>query len=291
MILSMTGYGKGTAKKGDLLVETEIKSLNSRYLDLSIKIPRSLSEKEFAIRDQVKAKISRGKLNVNVYIKKEGLENKAIAVNQEALKESIGILQEINTVSGNKEPIKLDHLLSLQNFYFTESSIDPEEDYHIIEKSIDLAIEEILEMKKIEGEQLKKDLVERIINIQKTTNEIENIAPETTKAYYEKLVERAKKLVEEVKDFDDRLNAELALMAEKYDVTEECVRLNSHIEMFNSIIKSSNEAGRKLNFLCQEINREANTINSKSISTDVSYKALYIKEELEKIREQIQNIE
>ena len=146
-------------------------------------------------------------------------------------------------------------------------------------------------MRRREGEELYKDIEKRLINIQKSVEEIEAISKSSTKEYFGKLKERAKMLFEDVVEYKDRLELELALLVDKSDVTEECVRLKSHIKFFLDAMNNGNDAGRKLNFLCQEINREANTIGSKALSSEISHQTVSIKEETERIREQIQNIE
>lgn len=291
MIRSMTGFGTGTSQKEDLIIEAELKSLNSRFLELSIRSPKSLNSKEFDLRDIVKDKIKRGKVSLNIYIRKEGSDNKLLSFDKAGLEDALFILRELQKHSNSDEKISLDHLLNFQNMFLSEASIDPEEDFHLVKKAVDSAIKSLMEMKIKEGGELQKDIAERIVLIDETAKKIEALMKDTTVSYFEKLRERTKSLIEDLGTYDDRLNLELALLSEKYDVTEECVRMHSHTKMFLDIMDNSEDAGKKLNFLCQEINREANTINSKSISTEISYHALSMKEELEKIREQIQNIE
>ena len=161
----------------------------------------------------------------------------------------------------------------------------------MIEKSISLAFDNLEEMRKKEGLELAGDLKTRVNLIADTVAKIESECGNSIKEYFNKLRSRAEELINEFKDFNDRLEMELALLSEKYDVTEECVRMKSHIKLFINALESSDEAGKKLNFICQEMNREVNTINSKSVSTEISHQGILIKEELEKIREQIQNIE
>jgi uncharacterized protein (TIGR00255 family) len=291
MIRSMTGFGVGTLQKDDLVIEAEIKSLNSKFLELSIRSPKSLNSKEFELRDIIKEKVKRGKVSLSIFIRKEGSDNKQISFDKNGLKEALSILEELKLHSKVDDEISLSHLLNFQNMFIGEATINPDEDFHIVKSAVDLAIKSLMEMKLKEGKELYIDIVERIKNIDETASKIENMAKDTTLNYFEKIRDRAKNLIEDLGTYDDRLNIELALLSEKYDVTEECVRMHSHTKMFIDIMENSEDAGKKLNFLCQEINREANTINSKSVSTEISYSALFMKEELEKIREQIQNIE
>lgn len=291
MISSMTGFGKGVLQLDQVIAEVEIKSLNSRYLDLMVKFPRSLSDKELAIREVVKNRIKRGKVSVNIYLKREGLDNRNVFVDQNALKETVKLLKEIKNTTELDTEINFDHILSFQHLFFTDTTGDSEKEYQLVLDALGKAIDQLEEMRKKEGAELEKDLRLRISNISNTIEEIEELSKVAVVDYFNKLKERATQLVDELTEFDDRLKAELALLSEKYDITEEIVRLKSHCKVFLDTLTDSDEIGRKMNFLCQEMNREANTINSKSVSSEISYKGLFIKEELEKIREQIQNIE
>ncbi|MFA8343883.1 MAG: YicC/YloC family endoribonuclease [Rhodothermaceae bacterium] len=291
MISSMTGFGKGVLQLDHVIAEVEIKSLNSRYLDLMVKFPRSLSDKELAIREIVKNRIKRGKVSVNIYLKREGIDNRNVFIDQNALKETVKLLKEIKDTTELDTEINFDHILSFQHLFFTDTTGDSEKEYQLVLDALDKAIDQLEMMRKKEGAELEKDLRLRISNISNTIEEIEELSKSAVVDYFNKLKERAAQLVDELTDFDDRLKAELALLSEKYDITEEIVRLKSHCKVFLDTLKDNDEIGRKMNFLCQEMNREANTINSKSVSSEISYKGLFIKEELEKIREQIQNIE
>ena len=161
----------------------------------------------------------------------------------------------------------------------------------VVEQAIDAAIDDMNQMREAEGSELEKDIRNRLGLIENALNKIENIKEEDLKAYFDRLKERASQLLSEIAENEQRLWTELALLSERYDVTEECVRLRSHIKMFLNTMNSKEDAGRKLNFILQEMNREANTINSKSVSSEISHAGISIKEEIEKIREQIQNIE
>jgi len=291
MISSMTGYGKGAVEFNDFVIEAEIKSFNSRYLDLSVKMPRTFLQKEFEIREIIKKRIKRGKLYFSLHINKGSNGEKELYINSEGLQNAVSILEEIKHVGKISDKLTLDNLLTLQNLYFTDSVIDPDEDFEHIEKAVNIAIDELIIMRDKEGEQLSQDLINRVDGISNALDEIEKQKSEVVVEYFEKLKTRAKQLVSDIAEYDDRLKMELALLAEKYDITEECVRLRSHMKMFINALNDSKEAGRRLNFITQEMNREANTINSKSVSTEVTNQGIFIKEELEKIREQIQNIE
>ena len=291
MISSMTGFGKGVISSGNLIIETEIKSFNSRFLELSLKIPRSLSEKEFLIRDIIKKNISRGKVSVSIFFKREGSNGKPMFVDKNGLNSVLEILRELKESTKSSDNISLDNILLFQNMVLTDSILDIENEYKLVEKSIQISLENFKSMRIKEGTELTNDLRTRVKNIQDTVSKISSASRPSVNVYFEKIKKRAKQLFENLSDNAERLDFELAMLAEKYDITEECVRLESHIKMFLNTLEQSEEAGRKLNFISQEMNREANTINSKTISTEISHYGIFIKEELEKIREQIQNIE
>ena len=288
---SMTGLGRGVAQSGDLTAETEIRSLNSRFLDISFRFPRDITVNEFELREEIKKYVSRGKLTVNIKLQFNEAELLENLLDGEALKSTIELLKKIKRDAGIDEKLSLDNLLSLQNFFFKEQEIDTENGLTVIKESLVNALQDLKSMRDKEGAALEKDISARLKIILELVGKIEAVNKSSVKEYFSKLVERAEQLTNELKDNEMRLNSELALLVEKYDVTEECVRLKSHINMFRDTLKSEGEIGRKLNFISQEMNREANTINSKAISTDILHTGILIKEELEKIREQIQNIE
>ncbi|MHB9040160.1 MAG: YicC/YloC family endoribonuclease [Melioribacteraceae bacterium] len=291
MISSMTGYGKGVVQKNDISIEAEIKSLNSRYLDLSLRVPKFLMNKEFEVREKVKSRIKRGKVYLNVTVRKGDFEEKFNEIDPAAVKFAVKLLKEIKKSAKITEKLKLSDLMLFQNMLFKDDNEQASEEFGLVAEAIDGAIDNLNSMREAEGRELEKDLRKRVQIIENALNKIENISDDSVKAYFEKIKEKAKQLVADLSNNQDRLNMELALIAERSDVTEECVRLRSHIKMFLDTIAKSDDAGRKLNFIVQEMNRESNTINSKSVSSEISHSGISIKEEIEKIREQIQNIE
>ncbi len=291
MLLSMTGYGNDTFSNDNFTLETEIKSLNSRYLDLSIKLPRELSQHEFAMRDLLKSKIIRGKISVNFNLSVNNSLNEDVALNEAEFNKIFGLLKKIKDSANSTEEITLDQILLFKDNLVDQLDKNIDLEVGVLVQSLERAIEQLIEMRSKEGAELKLDLEHRIENIDLALSKIENLSKNSTLEYFDKFKERAKKLFEEFVDDKDRFQIELAILTEKHDITEECIRLHSHIKLFNETMHNSQDVGRKLNFICQEINREVNTINSKSISSEISHLAINIKEELEKIREQVQNIE
>ena len=290
MIYSMTGYGKGFAQSKNFSVEVEIKSINSRFLDIYLKTPSSLTNKEYEIREFIKSKVGRGKLTVFIQLNNSG-PDAANIIDKEKLKNYLSLIKELKKAAKITEKIKLEHLLYNKDVFSINDSSISDEEVEIIKKAVGDALVQLNKMKKNEGKELTKDLTKRVKIIEEKLEVIQQQSEASVKEYYEKLKEKIKTLVEDISAYNERLELELAVIAEKSEITEECVRLKSHLKFFLKSIESESEPGRKLNFLCQEMNREANTISSKSISTIITHNAVLIKEEIEKIREQIQNIE
>jgi len=290
MIYSMTGYGKGNAVKNIISVEVEIKSVNSRFLELFLKLPPLLSDKEYEMREILKSKIKRGKINVTVQLKRNG-NNDLAMVNETKMKEYISLIEKIKKTAGIKEEIKIEHILNNREIISSSDISLTETEFNLAKKALKSAVDELLKMRKDEGKELAKDLSKRIQRIEGKVVLIEKEFKKSVTSHFKKLRERLRSLTGEAELDEQRLNLELAAIADKADITEECVRLKSHLKFFIDSMNKQAEPGRKLNFLCQELNRETNTISSKSISTSLTHNAVLIKEEIEKIREQIQNIE
>ena len=291
MVLSMTGFGKAKSSKNKVTAEVEVKSVNSRYFEIFLKTPSLLSEYDYEIKEFIKSKIQRGKLNVVIHFKKDGVENGYVEVDKSKLLNQLTLLKKIKKMSAIKEEIKLEHLLSVKEIFVSQESDLSKSELEIIKSALNKALDKLILMKKKEGTELARDLNSRIGKISKVVSQIENEFHKSIDEHFSKLRQRIVELTDNVEINEDRINLELALIADKADITEECVRLRSHLKFFKDSLKNENEPGKKLNFLCQEMNRETNTISSKSVSTQIVHSSVLIKEEIEKIREQIQNIE
>jgi len=292
MILSMTGYGKGTASNGKWQADVEVKSINSRYLEVFLKYPPLLANKEYELRELIKSKIRRGKLNVSIQIKKNGFEDEAVSLDESRLKNYLALIKKIKKSAKITDKIKLDHILMSRDIFSASVEEISESDFEVIKKSVLLSLDSLMQMKKNEGNELEIDLKKRIKSIEKYLDLIEKDAQPSVGEHFAKYKEKVKNLLEDNAGINnDRLETELAMMAERADITEECVRLRSHIKFLLSSVDKEEDPGRKLNFLCQEMNREANTISAKTLSTAITHNSVHIKEEIERIREQIQNIE
>ncbi|PID60983.1 MAG: YicC family protein [Ignavibacteriae bacterium] len=291
MILSMTGFGKSSYSDQNYNIDIEVKSLNSRYLDLSIRIPKELNNFEFTVRELLKQKIIRGKVILGITITKNQNAEDETNLDESELRNTLKTLEKIKSIAGIDNKNFLEEILFFKDKFIKPNKEELNLNEDLLVEEIKKAIESLVEMRLQEGEQLKIDLNNRIKTVKQNLVRIENLAENSVKTYFEKFKEKVKKLYDDFVDDKDRFMIELGILSEKHDVSEECTRLNSHILLFNNTLEKSNDIGRKLNFICQEMNREVNTINSKSISSEISHIGIEMKEELEKIREQVQNIE
>jgi uncharacterized protein (TIGR00255 family) len=291
MIYSMTGYGKGSISKNKTSAEVEVKSVNSRFFEVSLKLPSILFPYDYEIRELIKSKVQRGKVSVAIHFKKDGVENGFITIDDSKLLNHLTLIKKIRKVANIKDDIKLEHLLGSKEVFTSQDAELSKAEFEIVKSALNKALDKLIMMKKKEGAELSKDLAERIEKIIKNVSFIETEFRKSINEYHDKLKQRIQELTGNVEINEDRLNLELALIADRADITEESVRLRSHLKFFKESLKNENEPGKKLNFLCQEMNRETNTISSKSISTSIIHSSVLIKEEIEKIREQIQNIE
>ena len=287
----MTGFGKGRAGNKNLNVETEVKSVNSRYLDVSLRIPSSLMNKDYDIKEIIKSKVKRGKISASIQIKRNGLDEENLVLDEDKLKSYLAFLKSIRKSAKLAEKVKLEHLLINKEILISNNFVISDVEFSLVKEALEQALADMVSMKKKEGNELEKDLYKRIENIEAKLKEIEAEAASSVQEYFAKFKEKIKLLIENITNYSDRLELELAIIAEKAEITEECVRLRSHLKFFLNSLEKDEEPGRKLNFLCQEMNREANTISAKTVSTSITHSTVFIREEIEKIREQIQNIE
>jgi uncharacterized protein (TIGR00255 family) len=293
MFNSMTGFGKAEDNFKERKYTIEIRSINSRFCEISLKYPKYLYSKEFELKEAIRKNISRGKLNVNINIENGDEKEVSLTLNDASVKEYIVLLKSLRKKINSKEKIRLDHVLHFTEFMMkdTESEIS-ESEFAFLLKLLDKALDDLRVMKRKEGKYLENDVLNRIDFIENENNEIIGLGRANIDIEKQKFHEKLASLVIDKNIIDDkRLELEIAIMLEKMDITEECVRLLSHLKFFKESVNSNENAGRKLNFLLQEMNREINTIASKAMDANISQKVSVLKEELEKIREQIQNIE
>ena len=292
MIRSMTGYGKAEKSIEQRMYQIEIKSVNHRYLDISVKMPKQLSYLEESIKSLISSEIKRGKVDVFITFENNSAQGKEIKINTEIAKIYIDELKKLakqeNILSNIEvtEISKYPDVLSIQNVN-DEETIKQE----ILEVT-KIALEQLIKMKKVEGEKISEDLLERINNIKEKIQKISSLSTGLIEEYVVKLESRIKELIKD-KDIDEtRLAQEVVIYADKCSIEEEVTRLNSHIYQFEELIKEKNKTiGKKLDFIIQEMNRETNTIGSKANNLEITNGVIDIKTELENIREQVQNIE
>jgi uncharacterized protein (TIGR00255 family) len=293
MINSMTGFGKSEGVYEDKHFTIEIRSVNSRFCEISFRYPKNLTPKDLELKEIVRQKLTRGKIFVSISLNNNGDSKINLTVNKDIVKEYAGILKNIKKAIGSKEKIKIEHLLHFSEILSAEQTEEIEDDeYRFICNLLKEAIEDVLVMKKKEGDFLKDDIFGRLDIIEKEVDDIFETGKSRLPLVRNKVAERISQFLEDKTILDEkRLELETVMLLEKLDITEECVRLKSHIKYFRDCSNSNEYAGRRLNFLIQEFNREINTIASKAMDAEISQKASYLKEEIEKIREQIQNIE
>ena len=289
---SMTGFGRAKLEKNNRIYSIEIKSVNHKYSDISIKLPRSLNYLEDSIKKQISSKVARGKIDVFVTFENYSEQGKEVVINEELVKEymeKFKLLAEKNNLSMNipvTEITKLPDVLTLKETEEEEDTIQNE-----LLECLEQAINNFVEMRTIEGNKIKEDLKARIDKVECDVQKISEYSTRLVQEYVVKLEERIKEILKTDVVDQSRLAMEVVLFADKCSVEEELTRLKSHIEQFRTLINSEGTIGKKIDFLLQEMNRETNSMGSISGSLDITNLVVNIKTELEDIREQIQNIE
>ena len=292
MIKSMTGFGRAEAVSRERKVSVELKSVNHRYLDLNIKMPKRLSYFEGEIRNVMKTYIRRGKVDVFITYEDYTMGGMALKYNSELAKEYLGYLNQMSEELGIENDIRVSTLSRYPDvFTMEEQAPDEEALWSFLEGPLHEACRKFVETRQREGANLKQDLLGKLDGLEAKVDVVEKRSPEVVKAYREKLEAKMHELLEDNQIDDSRIAAEVILFSDKICNDEETVRLRSHIHGMRKILDENEGVGRKMDFMAQEMNREANTILSKSNDLTVSNAAIDLKTEIEKIREQIQNIE
>lgn len=288
----MTGYGMALLKSENYMTKVEVKSVNSRYLELNLRVPKDFMAIEDKIRQIIKSKLKRGKVDLYLSYDVTSPDLQELSLNKDLAKAYYRDMEDLRNMLEIDEKITLRDIVLLEGVLKKSSTNETDKELlSQVLKTVEEAVENLDEMRKVEGENLKIDLENKIVNVEEFVGEIKTLAPkvieENEKKFTENIYERLKE-----EDLDlPRLTTELAIMADKLSIDEEITRLSSHISQFNGIIKDKDSVGRKLDFLLQEFNREANTIGSKTTSSEILKLVVSLKSEIEKIREQIQNIE
>lgn len=292
MIKSMTGFGRGEISEGQRKITVEMKAVNHRYLDVNIKMPKRLNFFDASIRNLLKEYIQRGK--VDLYITYEDLSEQTVSVkyHPEVAASYLAYLKEMAESFSLENDIRVSTLSRYPEvFSMEEQEIDEESIWKVLEAAIRQACEGFVESRVKEGENLKNDLVSKLDGMLTLVDYIEENSPKIIEEYKEKLLAKVHDLLEDNHVDENRLLMEVTIFADKICVDEEIVRLRSHIMMVRNTLIEGGSIGRKLDFIVQEMNREANTILSKSTDLEISNRGIELKTEIEKVREQIQNIE
>ncbi|MBP3326527.1 MAG: YicC family protein [Coprococcus sp.] len=292
MIKSMTGFGRSEVVTEERKIVVEMKAVNHRFCDISIKMPKKISFLETTIRTYLKKYIERGK--VDVFITYEDYtENKVhVKYNRELAALYMKYFNEMADEFGMENQIIPSVLGGFTDvFTLEEQSVDEEELWELIKSALDEAAQKFVKSRDIEGENLKNNIIEKLDNMLLAVDYIEELSPMLVAEYRQKLTDKITELLGNMAIDENRIATEVVIYADKICVDEETVRLKSHIDSTKKILEAGGSVGRKLDFIAQEMNREANTILSKANSLDVSNKAIELKTDIEKVREQIQNLE
>lgn len=290
---SMTGYGRGEALQYDRKFVVEIKSVNHRYNDVTVKMPRAMLMYEDAVKKLIGRRVFRGKTDVFVNFESYSDEDVSITFNAPLADAYVDVVEMIRKRYNIEQPVRLDLIAKFPDIVSVEKNIDPDSNDKIwkcLETALNEAVDNFVSMRETEGEALKKDIAEKLNGIKNTVQKIEARAPMVAEDYRQRLLARLAE-VEELNIDEARIVIEVTIFADKACIDEEITRLYSHIEQMKSIICETQPVGRKLDFLVQEMNREVNTIGSKSNDLEITNCAVDLKSEIEKIREQVQNIE
>ena len=295
MIRSMTAFGRATDTNDQNTITVEMRSVNNRYLDCSPRLPRVFSGLEERIRPYLQSRgISRGKVDVTVTLENKPGTDAAAAINDEAVRAYLDVLYALRDRYGLADDISVMRVASNSAIFAKETpEIDPEEQWQRLLPVLKEATDAFIAGREREGERLQKDLLGKLNTLRELTDGVEDLSAEDVSTYRKKLEERLRNILADnrITADENRILTECALHADKIAVDEELVRLRSHFSLFEELMRSDEAVGRKLDFLIQEMNREINTIGSKCCDADIAHRIVDAKNELEKIREQIQNLE
>ena len=292
MIKSMTGFGRGECQEAGKEFLVEIKTVNHRYTDIFIKMPRQIGFLEDKVRDLVGKAVSRGKIDVYITYNNFGDDSKCVMFDETLAKTYIAAVEALRDKFGLKDDITVSLISRYPDVLKVEQAEEDEEKiWSLLKTAVENAIKSLVAMREIEGEGLKNDLLARAAYIDTVLKEIQLRAPDVVKEYKQKLEIRIKDLLEQQTIDENRLAMEVAIFSDRCSIDEEIVRLGSHFNQMRDALKIEQSVGRKLDFLIQEMNREINTIGSKSNDAEIARQVIEAKSELSKLREQAQNIE
>ncbi|WHY88029.1 YicC/YloC family endoribonuclease [Neobacillus novalis] len=291
MVISMTGFGRGKAESDSFSVNVEVKTVNHRFCEMNIRLPRQLLKIEDKIKKKLNQHIRRGRVEVYVSVEGEGVVTRKVHVDWKLVEEYYQFIKQAHEKFGMEGTITLQDLLNRSDLlHIEESEAGNEELEKLVLTATEEAVVLLKEMRSAEGEELKKDLLAMLTQLEANVFELQKFTPFVVQAFKDRLTKRMQEFVNGQID-DTRILTEVAVFADKADINEEITRLKSHIQQFMQTINEQEPIGRKLDFLIQEMNREANTIGSKANDSNIAKKVVEIKSLLEKLKEQVQNIE
>lgn len=292
MIKSMTGFGRERKTIGDYDICVEIRSVNNRYFELNTKIPRSCLFMEDKLKNLVKTKVSRGKVELSLSISNVQGKETAVTVNNLVVESYVTALREAGKIYGLTDDLTLKDVFNMTDA-FTISRPDEDEEllWNSVKEVAEASLDNFVSMREAEGTKMKADLLEKLSNVEEMVERVCVLSPENVENYRKKLYEKLSEILSDRNIPEERILLEAGIFSEKTAVDEETVRLKSHFSQFRTMLDSGEPVGRKLDFLVQELNREVNTIGSKAQNLEITRIVVDAKSEIEKIREQIQNIE
>lgn len=292
MLRSMTGFGRATADTNGYIITVELKSVNHRYFDFSCRVPRQYGFAQERLKSYINSRVSRGKIDCFLGVEAYDTDDAQVAVNHTLAGAYVKALKEIADTYALREELSASVVARFPDVLAVKKADEDEERlWSLIQPVAQEAADRFIAMREAEGEKMRRDIESRAQTILDCVSFIEKRSPETVKEYNDKLVQRVHELIGDAALDEGRILQEVAVYADKVAVAEETVRLRSHISQLRAFMASDEAIGRKTDFLVQEINREANTIGSKASDVEIARKVIEIKAEVEKIREQIQNIE
>jgi uncharacterized protein (TIGR00255 family) len=291
MILSMTGYGTGSARKESTTVSVEIKTVNHRFLDLHVRVPRECQFLEGEVAPLVRATLDRGRADVSVTV--QNSQSSAFQIDSALVRNYLDAVEKLRTEFGLQDSLDMRGLLSLPGVLQNNETIQVDAAVlsELAKQSVQEALDGVLKMRRQEGAALRADMLQNLASIEKSASLIHDLSQNSAAEYLQKLQERLAQLLPQGGIDPQRLAQEAAMIADKCDISEEVARLGSHIEQYRALIEAEEKTGKKLDFLLQEMQREANTILSKSGNLEVTHHGISIKTDVEKLREQVQNVE
>lgn len=288
----MTGYGSADLERDGQRLSAEIRSVNHRYCEVSLRAPKMVALFEDQIRQLVQDRYSRGKFNLTITWSGAGESGEVLKLNEAVADRYVSLFRQLESRYGVNSALDVRTLATLPDvFSWEHTAMSDEETWELVKTLVGKACDNMSAMKEREGQALTRDFDHRLKLIRTELEKVVERAPSRPIEAKERLMNRLKSLLDDVEMDPARVAQEIALMADRLDCTEECVRLSAHLDQFRHLIEGSELAGRKLNFLLQEMNREANTIGSKSNDVEITRAVIVIKEEIERLREQVQNVE